>query len=51
MDSDPDTYKVLRRFAQDDKNYWQLAPYAALDDRLSNLKVQALHKMVIAHTQ
>ena len=51
MDSDPDTYKVLRRFAQDDKNYWQLAPYAALDDRLSNLKVQTLHKMVIAHTQ
>lgn len=51
MDSDPDTYKVLRRFAQDDKNYWQLAPYAALDDRLHKLTVQALHKRVIAHTQ
>jgi hypothetical protein len=51
MDSDPETYKVLRRFAQDDKNYWQLAPYAALDARLSNLKVQALHQKVIAHTQ
>jgi hypothetical protein len=51
MDSDPDTYKALRRFAQDSKNYWQLAPYAGLDDRLSKLTVEALHKKVVAHKQ
>ena len=51
MDSDPETRKSLRRFAQDIQNYWQLVPYLALDPRLEPLQVDVLHKLAVTHTQ
>ena len=51
MQSDATAYKVLRQFAQDDQQYWQLIPYQQMNPDLNKVTPKTMHDLAVAFLQ